>query len=91
MAELERVGVQGSGVRMQRFDDGSTLRDLPGLFKYGFVFDPWGTRIELVEDAETLGYVNSAPSGRSPWWSIHPMAGSHRDGRGAGAAARART
>ena len=30
MAELERVGVQGSGVRLQRFEDGSTLRDLPG-------------------------------------------------------------
>jgi catechol 2,3-dioxygenase-like lactoylglutathione lyase family enzyme len=56
MAELEEAGVGGSGVRLQRFEDGSTLRDVPGLFKYGFVFDPWGTRIELVEDQETLGF-----------------------------------
>ena len=55
MAELEAVGVRGSGVRLQRFDDGATLRDLPGLFTHGFIFDPWGTRIELVEDADRLG------------------------------------
>ena len=56
MAALEAVGVRGSGVRLQRFDDGSTLRDAPGLFKYGFIFDPWGTRIELVEDEDYLGF-----------------------------------
>ena len=56
MAELEAVGVRGSGVRLQRFADGATVHELPGLFKYGFIFDPWGTRIELVEDAETLGF-----------------------------------
>lgn len=56
MAELEGVGVRGSGVRLQRFGDGSTLEALPGLFKHGFVFDPWGTRIELVEDPDTLGF-----------------------------------
>ncbi len=55
MAELEAVGVRGSGVRLQRFDDGSTLRDAPGLFKHGFIFDPWGTRLELLEDAEYPG------------------------------------
>ena len=42
MADLEAVGVRGSGVRLQRFEDGSTLRDIPGLFKIGFIFDPWG-------------------------------------------------
>ena len=56
MAELEAVGVRGSGVRLQRFEDGSTLRQVPGLFEHGFIFDPWGTRIELVEDSETLGF-----------------------------------
>jgi len=56
MAELEAVGVGGSGVRLQRFEDGSMLRDIPGLFRYGFIFDPWGTRIELVEDTDTLGF-----------------------------------
>ncbi|MBM62969.1 MAG: hypothetical protein CL484_08490 [Acidobacteria bacterium] len=56
MAELEAVGVRGSGVRLQRNEDGSTWRDVPGLFKVAFIFDPWGTRIELVEDPETLGF-----------------------------------
>ena len=54
MSKLEAIGVRGSGVRLQRFPDGSTLRDVPGLFKIGFIFDPWGTRIELVEDREYL-------------------------------------
>jgi catechol 2,3-dioxygenase-like lactoylglutathione lyase family enzyme len=56
MTELEKVGVSGAGVRLQRFPDGSMFRDVPGLFKIGFIFDPWGTRIELVEDTERLGF-----------------------------------
>ena len=66
MAELESVGVRGSGVRLQRFADGSTLRDLPGLFKHGFIFDPWGTRIEMVEDADTLGFHHIHLSATDP-------------------------
>ena len=31
------------------------VRDVPGLFKFGFVEDPWGTRIEVVQDADKLG------------------------------------
>jgi catechol 2,3-dioxygenase-like lactoylglutathione lyase family enzyme len=30
-------------------------RDVPGLFKLAFVEDPWGTRIEVVQDPEKLG------------------------------------
>jgi catechol 2,3-dioxygenase-like lactoylglutathione lyase family enzyme len=66
MAELEAVGVRGSGVRLQRNPDGSTLRDIPGLFKLGFIFDPWGTRIELVEDLETLGFHHVHLSASDP-------------------------
>ena len=66
MAEFEAVGVRGSGVRLQRFEDGSTLRDVPGLFKIGFIFDPWGTRIELVEDADTLGFHHIHLSATDP-------------------------
>ena len=66
MAVLEAVGVRGSGVRLQRFDDGSTLRDAPGLFKHGFIFDPWGTRIELVEDPDTLGFHHIHLSATDP-------------------------
>ncbi|MEO2197334.1 MAG: VOC family protein, partial [bacterium] len=66
MAELEAVGVRGSGVRLQRNPDGSTLRDVPGLFKLGFIFDPWGTRIELVEDLDTLGFHHVHLSASDP-------------------------
>jgi catechol 2,3-dioxygenase-like lactoylglutathione lyase family enzyme len=31
------------------------VRDAPGIFKFGFVEDPWGTRIEVVQDPEKLG------------------------------------
>jgi lactoylglutathione lyase len=30
-------------------------RDVPGLFKLAFVEDPWGTKIEVVQDSEKLG------------------------------------
>ncbi len=66
MGELEAVGVRGSGVRLQRFEDGSALRDIPGLFKIGFIFDPWGTRIELVEDEEFLGFHHIHLSATDP-------------------------
>ena len=66
MAELEAVGVQGSGVRLQRNDDGSIVRDIPGLFKIAFIFDPWGTRIELVEDDEYLGFHHVHLSATDP-------------------------
>ena len=32
------------------------IRDVPGLFKLAFVEDPWGTRIEVVEDPDLLGF-----------------------------------
>ncbi len=66
MAELERVGVGGRGVRLQRFDDGSTFRDVPGLFAHGFIFDPWGTRIELLEDPSRSGFHHVHLSSTEP-------------------------
>jgi catechol 2,3-dioxygenase-like lactoylglutathione lyase family enzyme len=32
------------------------VRDVPGLFKLGFIEDPWGTKIEVVQDMEQLGF-----------------------------------
>ena len=66
MAELEAVGVRGSGVRLQRFPDGSTWRDVPGLYKLGYIFDPWGTRIQMVEDPDTLGFHHVQLSAEDP-------------------------
>ena len=45
MKELESAGVKVT----------TPARDVPGLFKLAFVEDPWGTRIEVVQDPELLG------------------------------------
>ena len=31
-------------------------RESPGIFKYAYIEDPWGVRIEMVEDPEHLGF-----------------------------------
>jgi lactoylglutathione lyase len=45
--------LEGAGVK---FEGAAATRDIKGLFKIAFVFDPWGTRIELVEHPEYLGF-----------------------------------
>lgn len=45
MNELEAAGVKIT----------TPARDVPGLFKLAFVEDPWGTRIEVVQDPDLLG------------------------------------
>jgi predicted enzyme related to lactoylglutathione lyase len=42
--------LQANGVKIV-----TPVRELPGIFKIGFVEDPWGTRIEVVQDPELLG------------------------------------
>jgi predicted enzyme related to lactoylglutathione lyase len=34
----------------------SAPREAPGIFKYAYIEDPWGVRIEMVEDTERLGF-----------------------------------
>src|SRR6267154_628754 len=46
MKELEAAGVKIV----------TPVRDVPGLFKLGFIEDPWGVKIEVVQDPETLGF-----------------------------------
>jgi catechol 2,3-dioxygenase-like lactoylglutathione lyase family enzyme len=45
MKELEAAGAKVT----------TPAREVPGLFKLAFVEDPWGTRIEVVQDPELLG------------------------------------
>jgi catechol 2,3-dioxygenase-like lactoylglutathione lyase family enzyme len=52
------------------------MRDVPGLFKFAFVEDPWGVKIEVVEDPETLGFhhihVNVPdPAQTFAWYAEH--------------------
>jgi catechol 2,3-dioxygenase-like lactoylglutathione lyase family enzyme len=42
------------------------VRDVQGLFKLGFVEDPWGTRIEVVQDPELLGLHHIHMRGPNP-------------------------
>jgi catechol 2,3-dioxygenase-like lactoylglutathione lyase family enzyme len=49
-------------------------RDVPGLFPLAFVEDPWGTRIEVVQDAAKLGVHHIHLRGADPaamlaWYS----------------------
>jgi hypothetical protein len=34
----------------------SPVRDVPGLYKAGMIEDPWGTRIQIVQDPATPGF-----------------------------------
>jgi len=34
----------------------SAPRESPGIFRYAYIEDPWGIRIEMVEDTERLGF-----------------------------------
>jgi len=42
------------------------MREAPGLFKLAFVEDPWGTRIEVVQDPELLGLHHIHMRGPDP-------------------------
>jgi catechol 2,3-dioxygenase-like lactoylglutathione lyase family enzyme len=42
------------------------VREVQGLFKLGFVEDPWGTRIEVVQDPELLGLHHIHMRGPNP-------------------------
>ena len=44
----------------------SPVNDVPGLFKLAFVEDPWGTRIEVVQDPELLGLHHLHMRGPNP-------------------------
>jgi len=60
---LDHIGfsVADLDAAMKQFEaDGvkvvNPVRDVQGLFKLAFIEDPWGTRIEVVQDADRLGF-----------------------------------
>ena len=44
----------------------SEVREVPGKFKFAFIEDPWGTKIEVMEDEETLGFHHIHLSSAEP-------------------------
>lgn len=63
LAELERAGATIA----------TPARDVPGLFKLGFIDDPWGTRLEILQDAQHLGFHHvhlrsPDPAGTLDWY-----------------------
>ncbi len=56
LKELEAAGVKIT----------TPAREVAGLFKLAFVEDPWGTRIEVVQDAELLGLHHIHMRGPDP-------------------------
>ncbi len=46
MKELEEAGIKVL----------QEVRDVQGLFKYAFIEDPWGTKIEVMEDPDLVGF-----------------------------------
>lgn len=53
--------LQGAGVKVV-----TPVRQIPNLFKIAFVEDPWGTRIEVVQDPELLGLHHVHMRGPDP-------------------------
>jgi len=60
---IDHIGLSYADLsaKMRDFEAGGAkivtpVRDNPGLFKLGFIEDPWGTKIEVVEDSELLGF-----------------------------------
>ena len=48
-------------VKMKEFEAAgikvlTPVRAMPGVFKLAFIEDPWGVKIEMVQDSETLGF-----------------------------------
>jgi len=60
--------LQAAGVKVI-----APARDVPGLFKAGFIEDPWGGKIELVQDPAALGFHHihlrvPDPDGSLKWY-----------------------
>jgi len=69
--------LQAAGVKIV-----TPVRDVPGLFKLGFIEDPWGVKIEVVQDTERLGFHHVHLSAADPdaalkWYE--DMLGGQRD------------
>ena len=60
---IDHIGLSYADLdaKMKDFEAGgakivSPPREMPGVFKLGFIEDPWGVKIEVVQDPELLGF-----------------------------------
>ena len=65
------AGWKAAGLDIENPDE--PIRDIPDLFKLAFLTDPWGTRIEVVQDTEYLGFhhihlSSPDPDGTLAWY-----------------------
>lgn len=54
----------------------TTPRESPGIFRYAYIEDPWGVRIEMVQDSERLGFHHvhlrvKDPAATLDWYQQH--------------------
>jgi predicted enzyme related to lactoylglutathione lyase len=52
------------------------VRDSPGIFRFAYIEDPWGVRIEMVEDSDHLGFHHvhlrvKDPAATLDWYAQH--------------------
>jgi catechol 2,3-dioxygenase-like lactoylglutathione lyase family enzyme len=50
-ADAKMQELQAAGIKIV-----SPVAEVPGLYKAGMIEDPWGTRIQIVQDRETPGF-----------------------------------
>lgn len=70
--EAKMAGWKAAGLDIENPDE--PIREIPGLFKLAFLSDPWGTRIEVVEDAEWPDFhhihlFTPDPEGTIDWYA----------------------
>ena len=71
MQRLLKAGVAGPGVRVM--DRESPIHDVPGVGKVAYVKDPWGTKLEIIEDAARTGLhhvhlFSADPKATTAWY-----------------------
>jgi lactoylglutathione lyase len=71
MKEFEAAGIKIT----------TPVHEVPGFFKVGFIDDPWGVKIEVLQDPETLGFHHvhlRAPDPEAALNWYHEMFGGER-------------
>ena len=60
---IDHIGISFADLKskMREFEAGGVkivtpMTDAPGLFPYGYIEDPWGVKIEVMQDTELLGF-----------------------------------